>query len=327
MIRFSIVIPVYNIAPYLRECLDSVVNQICPDWEAVCVDDGSTDGSGNILDEYAARDARFRVVHQQNKGVSAARNAALDIISGEWFLFLDADDVLGEFALSLIERITKGTAEKIDLIRYNLFSFAKKLDRTKFSKKCAREKVLDVSSSIRNDHSNSSFVCWAYRRAMFGSLRFKRYVHGEDRLFLGLVLSRANIVCDSGLNLYAYRHRLGSAMRTPMTKRKLSDRIGYALDWIDVLQASSKNVDARIYRMIVLHLTEGFVYGLYTLTGEDRRSLWQDWYGCLVCLDRRQVAVGWLKYVIKLNLWLRMRVVAWLLCAVPHWLKSKGLHR
>lgn len=78
---FSIIIPVYNVAPYLRECLDSVLAQICTDWEweAICVDDGSTDGSGAILDEYAARDGRFKVIHQTNAGVSAARNAALNV--------------------------------------------------------------------------------------------------------------------------------------------------------------------------------------------------------------------------------------------------------
>ena len=89
---FSIIIPVYNVAPYLHECLDSVLTQTFGDWEALCVDDGSTDGSGDILDEYATKDQRFRVVHQKNTGVSAARNAALDAAQGEWLCFLDSDD-------------------------------------------------------------------------------------------------------------------------------------------------------------------------------------------------------------------------------------------
>ena len=66
--KFSIIIPVYNVAPYLRECFDSVLAQTFTNWEAICVDDGSTDGSGEILDEYAARDGRFRVIHQKNAG-------------------------------------------------------------------------------------------------------------------------------------------------------------------------------------------------------------------------------------------------------------------
>ena len=89
---FSIIIPVYNVAPYLRECLDSVLAQTFTDWEAICVDDGSTDGSGAILDEYAVKDNRFRVIHQSNAGVSSARNKALDEAQGEWICFLDSDD-------------------------------------------------------------------------------------------------------------------------------------------------------------------------------------------------------------------------------------------
>jgi glycosyltransferase involved in cell wall biosynthesis len=97
--KFSIIIPVFNVAPYLRECLDSVLAQTFTDWEAICVDDGSTDESGAILDEYAEKDSRFKVIHQQNAGVSAARNAALGVVRGEWVWFVDSDDSIKPFAL------------------------------------------------------------------------------------------------------------------------------------------------------------------------------------------------------------------------------------
>lgn len=75
---FSVIVPVYNVAPYLGECLDSVLAQTFTDWECLCTDDGSKDGSDLILDAYARRDPRFRITHQPNAGVSAARNRALD---------------------------------------------------------------------------------------------------------------------------------------------------------------------------------------------------------------------------------------------------------
>lgn len=97
---FSIIIPVYNVAPYLRECLDSVLAQTFTDWEAICVDDGSTDGSGAILDEYAECDPRFRVIHQTNSGVSAARNNGIEHATGEWISFVDSDDYVTNDYLS-----------------------------------------------------------------------------------------------------------------------------------------------------------------------------------------------------------------------------------
>ena len=98
---FSIIIPVYNVEPYLRECLDSVLVQTFPDWECLCVDDGSIDDSGAILDEYAQKDPRFRVFHKRNAGVSSARNLALDNVKGEWVVFLDGDDVFEKNTLQI----------------------------------------------------------------------------------------------------------------------------------------------------------------------------------------------------------------------------------
>ena len=102
---FSIIIPVYNVAPYLRECLDSVLAQTFTNWEAICVDDGSTDGSGVILDEYAHKDNRFKVLHRANGGVSVARNAALKVVVGEWITFLDGDDKIDPARLQVLSKI------------------------------------------------------------------------------------------------------------------------------------------------------------------------------------------------------------------------------
>ncbi|MBR3923399.1 MAG: glycosyltransferase [Kiritimatiellae bacterium] len=94
MPRVSVIIPVYNVAPYLRQCLDSVVNQTLRDIEIICVDDGSTDGSAAILAEYAAKDKRLKIVTQENRGHGSAWNRGLEIASGEYVYFMDADDEL-----------------------------------------------------------------------------------------------------------------------------------------------------------------------------------------------------------------------------------------
>lgn len=105
MVRYSFIIPVYNVAPYLRECLDSVLNQHLEDFEVCIVDDGSKDESGAICDEYASRDSRIKVKHQTNGGVSAARNAALEMATGEYIWFVDADDYIGGNSLAYIDNV------------------------------------------------------------------------------------------------------------------------------------------------------------------------------------------------------------------------------
>ena len=90
----SIVVPVYNVEQYLTKCLDSILAQTLTDFEVIAVDDGSPDSCGKILDEYAEKDNRIRVIHKKNGGVSSARNEALDIARGEYIGFVDSDDYI-----------------------------------------------------------------------------------------------------------------------------------------------------------------------------------------------------------------------------------------
>lgn len=108
----SVIIPVYNAEDTLRRCVDSVLTQLYTDLEIILVDDGSTDASGKICDEYAQKDARVVVLHQVNKGVSAARNAGLDRATGEWVAFCDSDDSVNA---SWIEKMYEAS-HKTDLV-------------------------------------------------------------------------------------------------------------------------------------------------------------------------------------------------------------------
>ena len=101
MPEISLIIPCYNVQTFLPRCLDSLLAQSFQDWEAVCVDDGSTDATVAILDAYAARDGRFRIIHQANAGVSCARNRALEEARGQYILFVDSDDLLHPQALEI----------------------------------------------------------------------------------------------------------------------------------------------------------------------------------------------------------------------------------
>lgn len=110
----SIIVPVYNMESYLQQCLDSILSQTLKDWECILVDDGSTDRSGKICDDYAKQDSRFKVVHTENGGLSAARNKGLEIARSEFIGFVDSDDYIHpEMYENLYELITKYDADVV----------------------------------------------------------------------------------------------------------------------------------------------------------------------------------------------------------------------
>lgn len=112
--KISIIVPIYNVENYLRQCLDSIIEQTYTDWECILVDDGSTDCSGRISDEYVQSDRRFKVWHQDNSGSSCARNEGLKHVIGEYVFFLDSDDWIDNNHLrNLIDRVMISSADLV----------------------------------------------------------------------------------------------------------------------------------------------------------------------------------------------------------------------
>ena len=120
-VKISVVLPVYNVADYLRKCLDSLVNQTFKDFEVICVNDGSTDLSLGILEGYALTDSRFKIISQENKRLSGARNTGIEHVKGEDVLFVDTDDWLEENALELLYEHVKGFNSEITMFKFKFF--------------------------------------------------------------------------------------------------------------------------------------------------------------------------------------------------------------
>ena len=114
--KISIIIPMYNVEKYLRRCLDSVQNQTFSDFQAICVDDGSPDNSGQIAEEYAARDNRFIVVHKENGGLSDARNAGMTYATGEYIMYLDSDDFIHPQTMEIAYAMAR--RDRADIVAY-----------------------------------------------------------------------------------------------------------------------------------------------------------------------------------------------------------------
>lgn len=212
---FSIIIPVYNVAPYLRECLDSVLAQTFKDWEAICVDDGSTDGSGEILDEYGARDKRFRVVHQGNAGVSAARNRGLEEAKGEWVWFLDGDDLILPGALTAYQGVVAAINAADAVISPDLMRFTDTpptaIQGSGAARLFAPTRVTGESFWGQEARRGYSFLR-LLRREHFAGIRFPEGVAiMEDEFFLISLLAVPSHWVFADIIPYCYRIRPNSA--------------------------------------------------------------------------------------------------------------------
>lgn len=212
--KVSIITPVYNVEKYLSRCIDSIIAQSFQDWELLLIDDGSSDNSGKICDEYAKKDLRIEVFHKQNGGVSSARNIGLDNSIGEWLMFVDADDWLNKDALqSCLNNV--GDA---DFARFGMnvvYSQSYSVIDTSvdeswcydeyFGKVVGRKTTLSVWGGL-------------YRRSLFETwnIRFNsKYALGEDWLTLYSLLKAATNIKLINRPLYNYNMmNAESAVRT-----------------------------------------------------------------------------------------------------------------
>ena len=211
---FSLVIPVYNVEPYLTKCFDSILAQKFEDWEAILVNDGSTDHSGAICDDYAAKDPRFRVFHKPNGGVSTARNMALDNARGEWIWFVDSDDYIEKDAFStLYDTVIKYSCDTI--------FFGMRILNQHSEENYIPPFITDLS----HDSFLSRISCFANPTMLFSNniirkqiLRFTEGIKmGEDLEFQYKYLIFARLPISINHSLYAYMRREESAMSNPHT--------------------------------------------------------------------------------------------------------------
>lgn len=204
------------------------------------MDDGSSDGSGAILDEYAAKDERFRVIHQTNAGVSAARNRGLDEAKGEWIWFVDGDDVIYMHSLHALVNSIKEVSDceliKIGYEEFNENGAANfQFEKPTYSK-------IDISQYVPVDVLD--VICWQiiYRADKVKKIRFRNYIGGEDRVFACTCLAETSIVLELHSKCYGYRLRMSSVMHRKREYRKLHDDLCSLIDACNICDQSPKNM-------------------------------------------------------------------------------------
>lgn len=211
----SIIIPVYNISTYLDSAIDSVVHQTYKNIEIILIDDGSTDGSSLICDEWARKDKRVKCIHQKNAGVSVARNIGFEISTGDYILFADGDD---EIAVDMCEKmITKLRDDHADMCYCGYLN----IFHNETVKVIPENKILKKNEIIRDLITEVSFFTAIWnklfcRTVLIDSkgdfIPFSRGIYvGEDALWLSKVLKNAEIVTSLSEPLYYWKRREDSA--------------------------------------------------------------------------------------------------------------------
>ena len=235
----SVIIPVYNVGEGLPECLDSVCSQTYRDLEIILVDDGSTDGSGQICDDRAAEDPRILVIHQENKGVSGARNAGLLIATGEYIGFVDGDDRIDKSFYSRMLACLKDNNADVVMCGY--------IDHPYGEGNPVRKGITPHEACGFRDAVRFVMERNGYFTSVFNKLYRRNAVEqdgtpvlmdttldfGEDEVWLLQVLKQSSRIAFLPEALYEWSYRAGSATRTDrVTKKQLT-----------VLQAKEKTLE------------------------------------------------------------------------------------
>jgi len=240
--KFSFLIPAYNSEKYISNCIHSILKQSCPDWECVIVDDGSTDGTGKLIDEFAAGDSRIKTLHKENEGVALARNAGSDLCTGDYILCVDSDDCIDKDLLKIVSE-KMGGENSIDMI---CFGYKKIMGQSEETVVDAfqegfyeEEKLNEIRNNFlfdeRNREDNEGAMSYSMctkliRRDFFirnKDLAAKRIRLGEDMLFVlrALMESRRILVLHDAL----YYYNLGIESSATHNYRKGDIANGYSV--------------------------------------------------------------------------------------------------
>lgn len=211
MNKITVVVPCYNVALYLDRCVQSILNQTYHNLEVILVDDGSTDGTETICDDYLKKDERIRVVHKENGGLSDARNAGIDVATGDYLVFVDGDDYLEPNAYEMM--IAEMQDPEVSLVAAGIITedingnvnILMNETKAKLSKEEAFANLLGNNRTIAHSSCNKLF-----RRQLFDQLRYKKGIIYEDMQILPKILDICEKVVLLNVPVYHYIKRSGS---------------------------------------------------------------------------------------------------------------------
>ena len=256
----SIIVPVYKVAPYLRQCVESIINQTYRDLEIFLIDDGSPDECGEICEEYQNRDNRIRVFHTENRGLSAARNIGLKAATGEYIGFIDSDDWIEPNMYEVLIRRLEETEADIRVCGYDSASQEVVFEDAVYSGADALRALLD-------EKFNNNVWNKLYRRELFDGVLFPEGKNYEDVAVMHRIVDRASAVAVESSVLYHYRIRSESITKT-YTAKNLMDYADARLSRYSYFRDERPDLFAENKEELLLLATNGI------------SKVWRWWQGC-----------------------------------------------
>lgn len=261
----SVIIPVYNVEQYLRKCVDSVRAQTYRNLEIILIDDGSTDSSSRICDEYAAQDSRIKVIHQKNQGVSAARNAGLKIAKGEYVGFVDADDYIEADMYQYLYHLCVDHQTSVSVCNYACIINGVKRTMPPISK----EGVFPISAALEKLHTQLFSFNKLFKKQLVGHIEFSTDIFiGEDMMFCVAAFDNAQKIAYGPDAKYNYVQNAASATKQTFNPKKMT----YFQAANYVLQYAQKRGDSVLQKKIksqICYHTVGFLRQIAASGGAD----------------------------------------------------------
>ncbi|MDO4379184.1 MAG: glycosyltransferase family 2 protein, partial [Erysipelotrichia bacterium] len=218
----SIIIPVYNTVEYLEECINSVLGQTYKNIELWLIDDGSTDGSEILCDDFVRIDDRVKVIHKENEGQGVARNVALDRCSGKYVSFVDSDDIIKPNMIeSMVNAIKENNAD-IALCGIAVNNGIRLHDVPVFDKAVCWDTKQLVKEYVTNPNIHTGPCNKVYKKTIFDGIRFPIFKANEDAYIMHLLLGRCKKAVHIGECMYIQNIRPNSTEQSPFSERKLA---------------------------------------------------------------------------------------------------------
>jgi len=237
----TIIVPIYNVSDYLERCLKSIIKQTYKNLEIILVDDGSTDGSSLICDEYALKDNRIKVIHKKNGGLSDARNKGIDIANGEYIMFVDSDDYIAlDLTKFLYNSLVKNKAD-ISTCLYQCFHDKEDVldfyDNTEYV--CSNTEALEKMLYQKNCTTSA----WGklYKASLFEDIRYPKDKICEDLDTTYLLFSKASKVVINTIKKYFYFQRSSSIINSKFNPKRM-DALNFAKKQTDYIIKNHPNI-------------------------------------------------------------------------------------